>query len=87
MLSGKTPGRDNAGQVTMFDSVGFAMEDFSALRFLHAKAQALQLGAPIALLAQLSDPKDLYQLIRPTPARSAPTARPTRAQAAVTETA
>ncbi len=65
VLAGKLPGRDNAAQVTMFDSVGFALEDFSALRYLHDHAQALGLGAPIALMAQLSDPKDLYQLIRP----------------------
>jgi len=65
VLAGKLPGRDNAAQVTMFDSVGFALEDFSALRYLHDHAQQLGLGAPIALMAQLSDPKDLYQLIRP----------------------
>ena len=70
VLSGHTVGRDNAHQVTMFDSVGFAMEDFSALRYLYAQAQALQLGAPIALMAQLNNPKDLYQLIRPAPAES-----------------
>ncbi|HEY8906510.1 MAG TPA: ornithine cyclodeaminase [Rhodoferax sp.] len=86
-LSGQKPGRDNADQITMFDSVGFALEDFSALRYLLDQAQALQLGAPIALMAQLSDPKDLYQLIRPTPARSARSALPTCGQAALTETA
>jgi ornithine cyclodeaminase len=87
VLSGQQPGRDNADQITVFDSVGFALEDFSALRYLLDQAQALQLGAPIALMAQLSDPKDLYQLIRPTPARSARSPLPTRGQAALTETA
>lgn len=86
VLSGQKPGRDNADQITMFDSVGFAMEDFSALRYLFDQAQALQLGAPIALMAQLSDPKDLYQLIRPTPTRSARSALPTCGQSALTET-
>lgn len=86
VLSDQKPGRDNADQVTMFDSVGFAMEDFSALRYLLDKAQALQLGAPIALMAQLSNPKDLYQLIRPTPARSARRAVPSCDQTALTET-
>jgi len=72
VLTGKAPGRSSAEQVTMFDSVGFAMEDFSALRYLYAQAQALQLGAPIALMAELSDPKDLYQLIRPAANRTSP---------------
>jgi ornithine cyclodeaminase len=73
VLSGQTVGRDNADQITMFDSVGFAMEDFSALRYLYDQAQALQQGAPIALMAQLDNPKDLYQLIRPAPAKSVET--------------
>lgn len=44
----------------MFDSVGFALEDFSALRFLRDVAQELGLGQPIALVPQMSDPKDLF---------------------------
>ncbi len=83
VLTGKAPGRCNTAQVTMFDSVGFAMEDFSALRYLYAQAQALQLGAPIALMAELSDPKDLYQLIRPAAAST----NPLRAEARLTEAA
>lgn len=87
VLSGKTAGRDNADQVTIFDSVGFALEDFSALRYLYDKAQALRLGAPIALVAQLTDPKDLYQLIRPTPTQSTRAVSRIHPQAAPTETA
>jgi ornithine cyclodeaminase len=85
VLSGQTVGRDNATQVTLFDSVGFAMEDFSALRYLYDQAQTLQLGAPMALIAQLSDPKDLYQLIRPTPAKSVRSATEALAHQAVSE--
>jgi ornithine cyclodeaminase len=83
VLSGQSQGRDNAEQITMFDSVGFAMEDFSALRYLYAQAQALQLGAPIALMARLSNPKDLYQLIRPAPTAMA-SATAARADASLT---
>lgn len=83
VLAGQQPGRDSRAQITMFDSVGFAMEDFSALRYLHDQAQALGLGAPIALIAQPTDPKDLYQLIRPV--SSQPTL--TRAMRRLTETA
>ncbi len=82
VLAGKLPGRDNADQVTMFDSVGFAMEDFSALRYLYDQAQVLRLGAPIALMAQLPNPKDLYQLIRPA---ASPSERAS-ARVALTET-
>ena len=69
VLNGQKAGRDNDAQITMFDSVGFAMEDFSALRYVHDLAQSLGLGAAIPLIPQLSDPKDLYQLVRPVAAQ------------------
>jgi ornithine cyclodeaminase len=67
VLSGQATGREHAEQVTFFDSVGFAMEDFSALRYVFDRAQALRLGAPLALIPQLANPKDLYQMLRPMP--------------------
>lgn len=69
VLAGQQSGRDSAEQITMFDSVGFAMEDFSALRYVHDLARGLQLGATLPLIPQLDDPKDLYQLIRPATQR------------------
>ena len=65
VLAGHTPGRNSDAQVTMFDSVGFAMEDFSALGFVYEAALAQQLFQQLDLIPQLNDPKDLYQLIRP----------------------
>ena len=64
VLTGQKSGRDNSAQVTLFDSVGFAMEDFSALRYVLDQAHAMTVGAPIALIPHLTDPKDLYQLLR-----------------------
>ena len=66
VLSGREAGRDTDAQITVFDSVGFALEDFSALRYVHDLSQALHIGAEIPLIPELPDPKDLYQLIRPT---------------------
>jgi ornithine cyclodeaminase len=65
VLAGKAVGRENPQQITMFDSVGFALEDFSALRFLQSSAMAQGLGQAIDLIPQLDNPKDLYQLIKP----------------------
>ncbi|MDB5741991.1 MAG: ornithine cyclodeaminase [Polaromonas sp.] len=65
VLAGEKAGREQAAQITVFDSVGFALEDFSALRYLHATAQALGIGGTIALIPRLGDPKDLFQLVRP----------------------
>jgi ornithine cyclodeaminase len=71
VLSGEKAGRESAAQITLFDSVGFALEDFSALRYLLDKAQSLRLGESIPLIPQLDDPKNLYQLVKPG-AASAP---------------
>jgi ornithine cyclodeaminase len=60
VLAGSASGRTLASQVTVFDSVGFALEDFSALRYLRDAAEALGVGASIGLIPQLADPKDLY---------------------------
>lgn len=59
-LSGAVPGRVSADDVTIFDSVGFALEDYSALRWLHAAAIAHHAGQFIELVALPPDPRDLY---------------------------
>ena len=63
VLTSQTAGRTSAQEITMFDSVGFALEDFSALRTLRAMAQEQSAGQVLDVIPQLSDPKDLYELI------------------------
>jgi ornithine cyclodeaminase len=65
VLRGERAGRTDDAQVTLFDSVGFALEDFSALRWLQATALRLQLGQAIDLVPQLADPKDLFAALLP----------------------
>ena len=65
LVGGFKSGRENDRQITIFDSVGFALEDFSALRLIYALANDLQLGRECDLLPELADPKDLYGLLRP----------------------
>ena len=60
VLAGHKTGREHDEQITVFDSVGFALEDFSALRFMHDAAQALGYGERLALIPQLADPKNLF---------------------------
>lgn len=64
VLTGARPGRLDPHEVTVFDSVGFAMEDFSALRYVHARAIAAGLFADLDLVASPDDPRDLYGLLR-----------------------
>ncbi len=66
VLAGKAVGRTDERQVTLFDSVGFALEDYSALRFMRDSARALGLGQPISLIPSMANPKDLFSLVRPS---------------------
>ena len=65
VLSGKATGRSSDSEVTRFDSGGFALEDYSALRFMRDSAQALGLGQTLSLIPELANPKDLFSLVRP----------------------
>ncbi|MFN3885648.1 MAG: ornithine cyclodeaminase [Aquabacterium sp.] len=60
VLTGQAPGRVHPAEITLFDSVGFALEDFSALRFLQEAARRHGLGEPLDLIPQLPDPKNLF---------------------------
>ena len=60
VLAGTAPGRDDAAQVTLFDSVGFALEDLSALRYIQQLAEQLNVGTEVGLIPNLRDPKDLF---------------------------
>ncbi|GMU69329.1 MAG: ornithine cyclodeaminase [Steroidobacteraceae bacterium] len=61
VLAGRAPGRASRDDVTIFDSVGFALEDFSTLRYLH-RLNREQGGVrrDIDLVPDLADPKDLF---------------------------
>jgi ornithine cyclodeaminase len=68
VIAGQAPGRRSEAQITLFDSVGFATEDFSALRYVRDQLQATGLYADLDLLADPDDPRDLYgMLLRATP--------------------
>jgi ornithine cyclodeaminase len=65
ILSGEAPGREAADELTVFDSVGFALEDFATLRYLHRQVLAGELGSALALVPALDDPRDLFSLVAP----------------------
>jgi ornithine cyclodeaminase len=70
VLAGRAPGRAHEREVTLFDSVGFALEDFSALRYLrrlHREERGAH--ARIDLLPEPADPKDLFGCLSALPAR------------------
>ena len=71
VLAGTQPGRQHDAQVTVFDSVGFALEDFSTLRFLRDLTAAAGWANELDLVPDLADPKDLFSLLLPGARRRA----------------
>jgi len=68
VLAGHRPGRCGSREVTVFDSVGFALEDFSSLRYLrriHQEVRGLQ--QQVDLVPDLDNPKDLFSLLAQQP--------------------
>lgn len=69
VISGAAQGRTSDRQITLFDSVGFAIEDFSALRYVRDQLQSAGLFHALDLLADPDDPRDLFGMLqRATPA-------------------
>jgi len=63
VLSGEKPGRRSDEQITLFDSVGFAIEDFSALRYIRDQMEATGYFQNLDLLADPDEPRDLYGMV------------------------
>ncbi len=69
VVAGQAPGRSSGRQITLFDSVGFAIEDFSALRYVQARLRDFPYFSELDLLADPDEPRDLFgMLLRSEPA-------------------
>ncbi len=75
VITGDAPGRRDARAITLFDSVGFAVEDFSALRYVHDRLGTDEAAHQLDLLADPDDPRDLYGMLM----RAAPDPQPSAA--------
>ena len=69
VVAGQAAGRNSDQQITLFDSVGFAVEDFSALRYVQDKLRQHPHFSELDLLADPDEPRDLFgMLLRSEPA-------------------
>jgi len=64
VLTGQATGRRGARQITLFDSVGFAIEDFSALRYVRDKLEGTGLYQELDIIADPDDPRDLFGMLQ-----------------------
>ncbi|QEN86323.1 ornithine cyclodeaminase [Labrys sp. KNU-23] len=64
VVTGQVPGRRDERQITLFDSVGFAIEDFSALRYLRAQIVGTDFYQELDMIADPDDPRDLFGMLQ-----------------------
>ncbi|AMY01672.1 ornithine cyclodeaminase [Mesorhizobium ciceri] len=63
VMSGAVQGRRDSGQITLFDSVGFAIEDFSALRYVRDQLRSTGLYQELDMLADPDETRDLFGML------------------------
>jgi ornithine cyclodeaminase len=63
VITGAAAGRSDPRQITLFDSVGFAVEDFSALRYLNEHVQNTGFVEELDMIADPDEPRDLYGML------------------------
>jgi ornithine cyclodeaminase len=63
VIRGTAPGRTSAKQITLFDGVGFAIEDFAALRYVHSRAAGTSFVQNLDMIADPDEPRDLYGML------------------------
>jgi ornithine cyclodeaminase len=64
VVTGAAPGRHDARQITLFDSVGFAIEDFSALRYVRERLSGTEFYQNLDMIADPDDPRDLFGMLQ-----------------------
>ena len=64
VILGQAAGRSDNRQITLFDSVGFAIEDFAALRYVHDRLPGTTFYQDIDILADPDDPRDLFGMLQ-----------------------
>ena len=63
VIAGAAPGRTSPKDATLFDSVGFAIEDYATLRYLADLMNASGLDRRLDLVPHLDDPKNLFGVL------------------------
>jgi len=63
VIAGQAKGRRDARQITLFDSVGFAIEDFSALRYVLKSIEGTAFYTDLDMIADPDDPRDLFGML------------------------
>ena len=63
LLTGKKRGRENDHEITLFDSVGISLEDYSVLRLVYELSEKYTIGEEIEIIPEVKNPKDLFGVL------------------------
>ena len=63
VITGAAQGRTDPRQITLFDSVGFAIEDFSALRYVLRHLHSSGFYRDLDMIADPDQPRDLFGML------------------------
>ncbi len=63
LVTNKKAGRENENEITLFDSVGFALEDYSVLRYVYSLLDQYNFADKLHLIPRIDNPKDLFGLL------------------------
>ncbi len=72
VVNGQKSARENDTEITIFDSVGFAIEDFSALRLTYELATKYNIGVDYNMVPPIKDPKNLISVLETAFTKSFP---------------
>lgn len=63
LITGKKVGRENEKEITLYDSVGIGLEDYSALSLSYELANRYNLGENLNLIPNIDNPKNLISML------------------------
>lgn len=64
IFKGEKQGRNNNADITIFDSVGFAIQDFSLLRYMYEKTEGTDYYEELNIISDMDDPRNLFGLLK-----------------------
>ena len=64
VIGDSAKGRQDDKQITVFDGVGFAVEDFSTLRYVYDRLRNTNFYQQLDMIADPDDPRDLFGMLQ-----------------------
>ena len=63
LVNGQKKGRESEDEITLYDSVGIGLEDYSVLRLVYELSEKYGIGEEIGMVPEMKDPKDVWGLL------------------------